>query len=68
MLFRSSPNNLKNEEIKTKIHQGFIESSNVNPISEMTRMIEATRAYESHLQAIKTYQEIDSKTANELTK
>ena len=63
-----SPTNLKNEDIKTKLHQGFLESSNVNPISEMTRMIEATRAYESHLQAIKTYQEIDSKTANELTK
>jgi len=64
----TSPNNLKNEELKTKLHQGFIESSNVNPISEMTRMIEATRAYESHLQAIKTYQEIDGKTANDLTK
>jgi flagellar basal-body rod protein FlgF len=64
----TSPNNLNNEDVKSRVHQGFLESSNVNPISEMTRMIEATRAYESHLQAIKTYQEIDAKTANDLTK
>ncbi len=63
-----SPNNLKNGELKTKLHQGFLESSNVNPISEMTRMIEATRAYESHLQAIKTHQEVDGKTVNDLVK
>lgn len=28
------------------IHQGFLEESNVNPITEMTRMIEVQRAYE----------------------
>lgn len=63
-----NPSNFNNEAIKTKTHQGFIESSNVNPISEMTRMIEATRAYESHLQAIKTHQEVDGKTVNDLAK
>ena len=31
-------------------------------------MIEATRAYESHLQAIKTHQEVDGKTVNDLAK
>lgn len=29
------------------IHQGFVETSNVNPIQEMTRMIEVQRAYEA---------------------
>lgn len=62
------PNNLKNEPAKSKIHQGFIEGSNVNPVSEMTRLIEATRAYESHMQAVKTYQDIDSKSVNEIAK
>lgn len=29
-----------------QIRQGFLEDSNVNPVSEITRMIEVTRAYE----------------------
>ncbi len=29
------------------IHQGFLEDSNVNPITEMARMIEVQRAYEA---------------------
>lgn len=53
---------------QSRLSQGFIEGSNVNPVSEMTRLIEATRAYESHLQAIKTYQEIEGKTANDIAR
>jgi len=49
---------------RTRLVQGFIEGSNVNPVSEMTRLIEATRAYESHLQAIRTYQEIEGRAAS----
>ncbi|MFV0335246.1 MAG: flagellar hook-basal body complex protein [Tropicimonas sp.] len=30
----------------TRIRQGFLEDSNVNPVSEITRMIEVSRAYE----------------------
>jgi len=62
------PQNLKNGSMKSKVHQGFIEGSNVNPVTEMTRLIEATRAYESHMQAVKTYQDIDSKSVNEIAK
>jgi flagellar basal-body rod protein FlgF/flagellar basal-body rod protein FlgG len=29
----------------SKVHQGFIEKSNVNSMAEMSRMIEVTRAY-----------------------
>lgn len=50
----------------TKLHQGFIEGSNVNPVQEMTRLIAVSRSYESHMQAIKTYQEIDGRTVNDL--
>ena len=68
-LFRNThPENLKTGTISTKLHQGFFEGSNVNAVSEMTRLIEATRSYESHMQAIKAYQEIDSKSVNEITK
>lgn len=62
------PNNLKNTPPESKFHQGFVEGSNVNPVSEMTRLIEATRAYESHMQAVKTYQDIDSKSVNDIVK
>jgi flagellar basal-body rod protein FlgF len=60
------PENLKNTPTETKLHQGFLEGSNVNPVTEMTRLIEATRAYESHMQAVKTYQDIDGKTVNDI--
>lgn len=60
------PSNLKNTPVESKLHQGFLESSNVNPVTEMTRLIEATRAYESHMQAVKTYQEIDGRTVSDI--
>lgn len=59
------PNNVKGAPT-SKLHQGFLEASNVNAVQEMTRLIEATRAYESHMQAIKTYQEIDGRSVNEI--
>jgi flagellar basal-body rod protein FlgF len=62
------PENLKVGSVTTKTHQGFLESSNVNPVKEMTKLIEVTRAYESHMQAIKTYQEIDARTVNEIAR
>ncbi len=36
------------------IHQGFLETSNVDVVEEMVRMIEAQRAYEINAKAIKT--------------
>jgi len=58
--------NLKPGRSSTRLHQGFLESSNVNAVKEMTRLIEVTRAYESHMQAIKTYQEIDARSVNSI--
>jgi flagellar basal-body rod protein FlgF len=59
------PENLSETSL-SKVHQGFLEGSNVNPVQEMTRLIEVSRAYESHMQAIKTYQEIDGRSVNDL--
>lgn len=68
-LYRNvNPENLKNDAITTQVHQGFIEGSNVNPVTEMTRLIEATRSYESHLQAIKTFQDVDNRSVNDIAK
>ena len=68
-LFKNThPDNLKTEAVKTRVHAGNLELSNVNPVQEMTRLIEATRSYESHMQAVKSFQEIDSRTVNDLVR
>ncbi len=68
-LFRNThEDNLKHIPPETQVIQGFLEGSNVNPIHEMTRLIEATRAYESQLQTIKTYGEIDSRSVNDIAR
>jgi flagellar basal-body rod protein FlgG len=64
----TDPSNLGPASADSRLHQGYIEGSNVNPVREMTKLIEATRAYESHMQAIKTYQEIDGKTVSDIVK
>ncbi len=67
--YRNAKNeNLSDDPLQTRAHQGFLEGSNVNPIAEMTKLIEVTRAYESHMQAIKTYQEIDGRTVNDIAR
>lgn len=42
-----------------KVHQGFVENSNVNVIQEMTDMIAATRVFDSTQRAIKAYDQMD---------
>lgn len=42
-----------------KVHQGFVENSNVNVIQEMTDMISATRVFDSTQRAIKSYDQMD---------
>lgn len=64
----TNPDNIKYGEARTKSVQGYLEGSNVNPIREMTRLIEVTRAYESHMQAIKTYQEVDARSVNDIAR
>jgi flagellar basal-body rod protein FlgF len=67
--FRNTdPKNLKPAGNGTQLRQGSLEGSNVNAVSEMTRLIEATRTYESHMQAIKTYQAIDGKSVTDIVK
>jgi flagellar basal-body rod protein FlgF len=67
--FRNTdPRNLKETSGATQVRQGSLEGSNVNAVHEMTRLIEATRTYESHMQAIKTYQAIDAKSVSDIAK
>lgn len=40
---------------RPKVYQGFLEASNVNPVSEMVRMIEVQRTYEASQKAIQSH-------------
>jgi flagellar basal-body rod protein FlgG len=48
-----------------KLHQGFIEASNVNPVMEMVHMIEVNRAYEANQKSITTHDQLAGKLINE---
>lgn len=52
----------------SKIYQGMLETSNVNPIREMTDMIAATRVFESTQKAIQAYDQMAGKAANDISK
>ena len=52
----------------TQVRQGVLETSNVNPIEEMTGMIRANRLFEEDLKALKTYGELLGKEANDIGK
>jgi len=60
--------NVKVGDLKTSVHQGFIEQSNVNAVSEMTNLINANRNFETIQRAIKTYDNISGKAVNEISK
>jgi len=67
-LFESKdPANLKPAE-KSEIQQGMLETSNVNPVEEMTALIQANRLFEQDLKAMKTYGELMQREANDIGK
>lgn len=49
-----------------RVRQGFLEESNVNPVAEMARLIETTRYFESCQKAIRSYDDMAAKAANDL--
>jgi flagellar basal-body rod protein FlgG len=53
---------------QSNVRQGFLESSNVNPVSELMEMLKANRMYESNMKAIKAYNDMAGKEANEVGK
>lgn len=50
---------------RPKVQQGFIEGSNVNPVTEMVLMIEVNRAYEANQKSIQTHDALLGKLLNE---
>jgi flagellar basal-body rod protein FlgG len=45
---------------------GYLEGSNVNPLDEMVRMIEASRGFESYSKVVTAFEEMNSKAATEV--
>jgi flagellar basal-body rod protein FlgG len=60
--------NVKIGDLKTSVHQGFIEQSNVNAVAEMSALINANRNFESIQRVIKTYDTMSGKAVNEISK
>lgn len=52
----------------TQIKQGMLETSNVNPVEEMTNLIKANRMFEHDMKVMKTYGELLGKEANDIGK
>ncbi|MDR2885078.1 MAG: flagellar basal-body rod protein FlgF [Deferribacteraceae bacterium] len=46
------------------VMQGYVESSNVNPVLEMVNMVEAARAFEMYQKAVQTHDSLDDLAAN----
>ncbi len=53
---------------RTRVLQGMLETSNVNPVEEMTQLIGAHRGYEADLKAMRAYDDMMGKVSNDLGK
>jgi flagellar basal-body rod protein FlgF len=53
---------------EVRLHQGYVEGSNVNVVEEMTDMITANRVFEATQQAIKAHDQMDDKLINQAMK
>jgi len=53
---------------RPRVRQGFVESSNVNSVTEMVEMIEVNRAYEANQKTIQTEDSLLGKLLNEVIK
>ena len=53
---------------KTQVKQGVVETSNVNPVAEISNLIRANRMFEQDLKAMKTVSEMMQKEVNEVGK
>ncbi len=59
-LFRRKDGQVEDADATVQVRGGTLESSNVNPLYEMTDMIALQRQFEMHLKLMKTAEEIDS--------
>lgn len=63
-LFRRTDGQVEAADVNVKVASGMLESSNVNPVSEMTEMIALQRQFEMQLKLMKTAEENDSSASS----
>lgn len=63
-----NPENLPVAAQKTTLKQGMIETSNVNPVEEISNLIRANRMFEQDLKAMKTVNEMMQREVNDIGK
>jgi flagellar basal-body rod protein FlgF len=66
-LFASNDVPIELEPEETKLHQGMLESSNVDPILEMTRMIDVLRSYQSTQRLQQTDHDLQRRAIQDIT-
>ena len=64
----ANPNAQAIETEDAKVLQGFIETSNVNAVEEMIRMIETVRTFEAYQKIIQSIDEADSQAINSIAR
>jgi len=64
-LFKAVP---ESEEAPSnaRVRQGYLEKSNIDPVNQVVRMMEAARAFEANQRVVQVYDQIMSKGANEI--
>ena len=67
-LYRNRSNTKPIEAADAQIHQGSLESSNVNPLIEITNLIEISRAYESVTRMIENTNDLSRRAVERLGK
>lgn len=67
-LMQNTSNQTPTPAADVKLRQGMLEGSNVNPILEMTKMIEVSRAYEQMSQMISSQADLSSQAIQTLGK
>lgn len=55
-----------NGETRPKVHQGFLETANVNPVVEMVKLIEIERLYEANSKVVQTEDQLLGRVVNEV--
>jgi len=64
-LFKIADSSVKKQAVeKLSVHQGYLETSNVNTIEEMTNMITTLRAFEAYQKIIQSIDEADDQAVN----
>jgi flagellar basal-body rod protein FlgF len=65
---KNSPTAVPKPSAEGKVHQGYLEASNVNVVEEMTDMITANRVFEALQHVIKTTDQMDEKLITQVGK